>query len=86
MENIWSEPDEAASRMTRRSSGSVPGGWQEKRRYTSKARKSGGGTGLEGTRGFGECMGHPGGVQEGPNIMLWQEEEEKGKKSLLESP
>lgn len=58
--------------------GSVPGGWQKKR-GVCKARKSGGGTGLE-----GECVGHPSGVQAESNIMLWEEEEEKGKESLLE--
>lgn len=41
-----------ASRMTQKLPGSVPGGWQKKR-CVYRTRKSGGGTGLEGTHEFG---------------------------------
>lgn len=64
-------------RMTQRLPGSVPKGWRKKR-GVYKARKSRGGTGLEGTRGFEECVGHPSGVQAVSNIMPWEEEEERG--------
>ena len=56
--------------MTQRLPGSVPVGWQRRKRCIYKAGKSGGRTGLEGTHRSGACIQQPGGGQGGPNIML----------------